>query len=151
MYKLDTYIKEDRIPYMTKTEICDEKITVDTPEKVFNMFNTYFNLGLKSEEYVYMISMDAKCNIIGIFEISHGIINQAILNPREIFMKSLISGAASIILAHNHPSGDRSPSQEDRNCCRKIHETGEILGVELADFLIISEKTYCSFKEEAYL
>lgn len=70
MYKLDTYIKEDRIPYMTKTEICDEKkkkITVDTPEKVFNMFNTYFNLGLRSEEYVYMISMDAKCNIIGIF------------------------------------------------------------------------------------
>lgn len=115
------------------------------------MLNTYFNLGLRSEEYVYMISMDAKCNIIGIFEISHGIINQAILNPREIFMKSLISGAASIILAHNHPSGDCSPSQEDRNCCRKIHEVGEMLGIELSDFLVVSEKTYCSFKEKAYL
>lgn len=151
MYKLDTYIKEDRIPYMVKTEICNEKITVNTPKKVFNMLNTYFNLGLRSEEYVYMISMYAKCNIIGIFEISHGIINQSMLNPREIFMKALLSGAASIILAHNHPSGNCSPSQEDRNCCNRIHEVGEMLGIELSDFLVVSEKTYCSFKEKAYL
>lgn len=91
MYKLDTYIKEDRIPYITKTEICNEKITVNSPEKVFEMLNTYFNLGLRSEEYVYMISMDTKCNIIGIFEVSHGCIDQSILNPREIFMKALLS------------------------------------------------------------
>ena len=66
MYKLETYIREDRIPYMTKTEICNEKVNVNSPEKVFEMLNTYFNLGLRSEEYVYMISMDNKCNVIGI-------------------------------------------------------------------------------------
>lgn len=69
MWKLESYIKEDRIPYITKTEICDEKVIVNTPKKVFNMFNTYFSLGLRSEEYVYMVSMDAKCNVIGIFEV----------------------------------------------------------------------------------
>ena len=151
MYKLDTYIKEDRIPYITKTEICNEKIIVNPPEKVFEMLNTYFNLGLRSEEYVYMISMDTKCNIIGIFEISHGCIDQSILNPREIFMKALLSGAASIILAHNHPSGDCFPSKADHDCCCRIHEAGEMLGIKLTDFLVISENTYCSFKEEAYL
>lgn len=151
MWKLETYIKEDRIPYITKTEICNKKITVNSPEKVFEMLNKYFNLGLRSEEYVYMVSMDAKCNIIGVFEVSHGCINQSILNPREIFMKALLSGATSIILAHNHPSGDCSPSQEDRNCCRRIHEAGKMLGIELSDFLVISEKIYCSFKKEVYL
>ena len=151
MYKLETYIKEDRIPYMTKSEICKEKININSPEKVFEMLNTYFNHGLRSEEYIYMISMDAKCNIIGIFEVSYGCINQSVLSPREIFMKALLSGAVSIILAHNHPSGDCSPSQVDRNCCCRIHEAGKMLGIELADFLVISEKTYCSFKEEAYL
>ena len=151
MWKLESYIKEDRIPYITKTEICDEKVIVNTPKKVFSMFNTYFSLGLRSEEYVYIVSMDTKCNVIGIFEVSHGCINRLILSPREIFMKALLSGAASIILAHNHPSGDCSPSQMDRDCCYRIHEAGKILGIELADFLVISEKTYCSFKEKAYL
>lgn len=151
MWKLESYIKEDRIPYITKTEICDEKVIVNTPKKVFSMFNTYFSLELRSEEYVYMVSMDTKCNVIGIFEVSHGCINRSILSPREIFMKALLSGAASIILAHNHPSGDCSPSQMDRDCCYRIHEAGKMLGIELADFLVISEKTYCSFKEQAYL
>lgn len=151
MYKLETYIKEDRIPYMTKTEICKEKVNINSPEKVFEMLNTYFNHGLRSEEYIYMISMDAKCNIIGIFEVSHGCINQSVLSPREIFMKALLSGAVSIILAHNHPSGNCTPSQEDHNCCRRIHEAGKMINIELSDFLIVSEKTYYSFKEHRYL
>lgn len=151
MYKLETYIKEDRIPYMTKTEICKEKINVNSPEKVFEMLNTYFNLGLRSEEYMYMISMDTKCNIIGVFEVSHGCINQSIMSPREVFMKALLSGAASFILAHNHPSGNCSPSQEDHNCCRKINEVGKMMNIELSDFLIVSENTYYSFKEQGYL
>ena len=66
-------------------------------------------------------------------------------------MKALLSGAASIILAHNHPSGNCSPSQKDHNCCLRISEAGKMLGIELSDFLIISKNTYCSFKERAYL
>lgn len=151
MYKLETYIKEDRIPYMIKSEICKENININSPEKVFEMLNTYFNHGLRSEEYIYMISMDAKCNIIGIFEVSHGCINQSVLSPREIFMKALLSGAVSIILAHNHPSGNCTPSQEDHNCCHRIYEAGKMMNIELSDFLIVSEKTYCSFKEHRYL
>ena len=151
MYKLETYIEEDRIPYITKTEICKGRINVNSPDKVFKMLNKYFNLGLRSEEYMYMISMDTKCNTIGVFEVSHGCINQSIMSPREIFMKALLSGASSIILAHNHPSGNCFPSQTDREGCRKINEIGEMMNIELSDFLIVSENTYYSFKENSCL
>lgn len=151
MYKLETYIKEDRIPYMIKTEICEGNICTNDSERVFEMLNIYFDLGLRSEEYMYMLALDRKCNVLGIFEISHGSINQTITSPREIFMKALLAGASGIILAHNHPTGDVTPSFEDRKASKRIYEAGNLLGIELLDFIIISEETFYSFRKEGDL
>lgn len=151
MYKLETYIKKDRIPYMVKTEICKEKIRTNNSRKVFEILNTYFNLGLRSEEYVYMLALNNKNDVIGVFEISHGSVNQAITQPREIFMKALLAGANAIILAHNHPTGDLRPSSDDRKTSKRIYEAGNLIGVELLDFVIVNEENFYSFREKGDL
>ena len=110
MYLLNTLLDEYRLPYMEKQQICEESVSIKNTEKLYEILNQYFKLGKRSEEYVYMAALDSRLNVIGFFEISHGTVNGSYFNNREIFMKALIAGAASIVLAHNHPSGDPSPS-----------------------------------------
>lgn len=92
---------------------------VSNPEEVAEMLNTLFRLNKKAEEYVYMIAVDTKSKVLGIFEISHGTVNAVMANPREIFIRALLCGASAIILAHNHPSGDMVPSADDMETYEK--------------------------------
>ena len=101
-----------------------------------------------SEEHLYMIPLDSKCNILGVFEISHGEANQTFDEVREIFQRALISGAVHMILAHNHPSFDILPSELDRKTFENIKDVDEIIGIKLLDFIIVGGKNYYSFLEK---
>ena len=90
--------------------------------------------------------MYTKGKPLGVFEISHGTINQSICNPRDIFIKALLCGAAGIILAHNHPSGDVAPSKNDMEIYKRVKEAGQLLGIGLLDNIIIGNGYY-SFTE----
>lgn len=151
MYKIETYLDENKLPVMEKTLICKEEIQVNSPEKVFQMLNTYFRLGSKTEEYVYMIVVDTKSHILGVFELSHGTVNTSFSGTKEIFMKALICGAVGIIIAHNHPSGDVFPSGQDIRTEQHIAEAGKLMGISLMDYLICSNKEYFSFGEKDML
>lgn len=151
MYKIETYLDPDRIPVMEKHLVSEKKLQVSSPSKVFEMLNQYFRLGYRTEEYIYMVALDTKSNIIGVFELSHGSVNSSICNNREIFMKALICGASGIILAHNHPSGDVTPSEQDISTARNVAEAGKMIGANLIDNLICSDATYFSFKEKDML
>ena len=151
MYKIETYLDENRLPVMEKTLICKEEIQVNSPEKVFQMLNTYFRLGSRTEEYVYMIAVDTKSHILGVLELSHGTVNSSFSGTREIFMKALICGAVGIIITHNHPSGDISPSRSDIQTEQHIAKAGKLMGVSLMDYLICSNKEYFSFGEKNML
>lgn len=109
MYAMETYLDDDRLPVIEKTKICEEKVTLNSPELIFNFLNKYLRLGKRTEEYVYLMCFDTKSHPLGLFEISHGTVNSAVLSPREIYMKALLCGAANIVMVHNHPSGDVSP------------------------------------------
>lgn len=113
MYKLETYMGKDKLPVLEKQLICEEVVSASSPEKVYEMLNKYFRLNSRTEEYCFMVAMDTKSNIIGVFEVSHGSIDSSCVNPREVYMKALSCNAAGIIVAHNHPSGDPSPSGPD--------------------------------------
>lgn len=105
-----------------------------------------------AEEVMYMLTLDVKLNITGTFLVSQGSLNTSIVHPREIFKRALLVNAACIIIAHNHPSGDPSPSKEDVDVTKRIRDAGELLGIELIDHLIIgSETEYVSFKEKGIL
>ena len=99
---------------------------------------------------MYMLCLNTKLRLNGIFEVSHGNVNSSICSSREIFQKALLGNAVSIILIHNHPSGDCTPSREDIKVTEKLKEAGKIVGVEVLDHIIIGQ-SYCSLKEKGYV
>jgi DNA repair protein RadC len=83
--------------------------------------------------------------------VSIGGLHSSIVHPREVFKTAVKRSAASIILAHNHPSGDPTPSQEDISITRRLIEAAKIIGIELLDHVIIGDSTYCSLKEKGLI
>ena len=104
----------------------------------------------KPEEYMYMICMNVKNKVLGVFEISHGTVNASLVTPREVFQKALLANASSIILLHNHPSGDNTPSREDIEVTKRLVEAGKIVGVDVLDHIVIGDR-YTSLKEKGYV
>ncbi len=108
------------------------------------------DLGLHeaSEEYVYLLCLNCKGMITAVHEVAHGVLSECPMSSRAIYTRALLSNAASIIIAHNHPSGDPSPSQEDIDTTKRIQKAGSLLEIPVVDHLIIaSDSSYYSFKE----
>ncbi len=103
----------------------------------------------EEQEMVYCMMLDVKCSILGDVCVSKGTVNYALISPRELFLKALEHRAVSIVLVHNHPSGDPSPSEEDLEVTRRVAEAGKMLGIELLDHIIIGDRTYYSMAEHA--
>lgn len=123
---------------------------MNSPEKVAQLAKGFLRMHEETEEYMYMLCLNTKLKLTGIFEISHGNVNSSVVGVREVFQKALLGNAVSIILMHNHPSGDCKPSREDINITKRLVEAGHILGVEVLDHIIIGNG-YCSLKERGDL
>lgn len=128
----------------------DLSYIIRSPEDVVQIGKTFMHIHEEPEEYMYMICMNTKNKVIGVFEISHGNVNSSIVGTREIFQKALLANAVSIILMHNHPSGDPSPSREDIEVTRRIVEAGKIIGIQVLDHIIIGDR-YSSLKEKGHM
>ena len=98
-----------------------------------------------------LLLLDTKSHLIGETDISKGTVNSAVISPRELFVEALQKDAVSIILLHNHPSGDPTPSREDVFVTKKVYEAGQMIGVELLDHIIIGNNCYCSMREQGIL
>lgn len=120
-----------------------ERLT--SPDKVAKACVDY--LGNYDREHFIVILLNTKARIIGVNTVSIGSLNASIVHPREVFKPAVIMGAASVILVHNHPSGDPSPSQEDLEVTKRLADAGRILGITVLDHLIIGDNCYFSFKE----
>lgn len=123
---------------------------IRSPEDVAAVGKGFMRIHEEPEEYMYMLCLNNKNRITGVFEISHGNVNSSIVCPREVFQKALLANAVNIILMHNHPSGDPSPSTEDIKVTKRLIEAGNILGVQVLDHIIIGDR-YVSLKEKGYL
>ena len=98
-----------------------------------------------------LIMLDSKAALVGETDISKGTVNASLITPRELFVEALQKSAVSIILMHNHPSGDPVPSRDDILATERIREAGELVGIELLDHIIIGNNCYISFREEKLL
>ena len=98
-------------------------------------------------EQLIVCCLDTKNQPTAINVVSVGSLNTSIVHPREVFKPAILSNSASIILFHNHPSGDAEPSKEDISITERIKESGNILGIKLIDHIIIGNDSYCSLKE----
>lgn len=105
----------------------------------------------ESKEKLLLAMFDAKCSLLGDEVISVGTVTNSLVSPREIFLKALEYKAVHIVLLHNHPSGDPAPSEADRRVTQRILECGTIMGIALADHIIIGDNRYISFRENGLL
>lgn len=103
------------------------------------------------QEILKLIMLDTKNNIIGIKDVFKGSLNTSIVHPREIFKEALKKSSSSIIICHNHPSGDPTPSKEDINITLRLKECSKIIGVDLLDHLIIGKGKFVSLKEKGII
>lgn len=102
----------------------------------------------EEQEKLLLIMLNSKGDLLGEEIISKGTVNATLISPREIFLCALRYQAVSIILLHNHPSGNPEPSQEDILLTRRVQESGELLGIELLDHIIIGDQQAVSFRME---
>ena len=126
------------------------KLRVDSPEVVCQLLAQ--DLRALNRESLRALLLDTKFQLIRIEEISLGSLNESVAHPREIYRPALIHSAYAIIMVHNHPSGDPTPSKADKLLTRKLVEVGETLQIALADHIIIGgmqagKPSYYSFKE----
>lgn len=121
------------------------------PGEIAEALNLVYHLKDQIEEYVYMLAYRSE-RVIGIFEVSHGCMNQCLLTPREIFMNAVLIGATFIVLAHNHPGGALRPSDEDIMITRRIISAGDILNIRVLDHVIVTcNGDYFSFLESGLI
>jgi len=118
-----------------------------TPQQIFEMF---IDLQQEAKEHFIALHLDGKNRISCFDRVSVGSLNQSIVQMRELFKTACLSSAAAILVVHNHPSGDPSPSSEDLSITRRIKEAGDLLGIKLLDHIIIGE-SYISFVERGLI
>lgn len=102
-------------------------------------------------EKIMALMLDTACQYLGEYEVSLGTVNTSLASPREIFIEALKAEAVNIILVHNHPSGNPSPSREDIGMTENIGRIGKFIGIEIIDHIIIGDNTFISLKEKGIM
>ena len=130
--------------------------TAQTPEDI-TRFLRGIDLQEKEQEHFLAIILDVKHHIKGFYTVSIGLLDRSQVHAREVFRNAIIQGASRIILAHNHPSGDPTPSAQDISCTRSVVDAGKIVGIEVLDHVVIGlpsprrPRDYLSFREEGLM
>lgn len=130
--------------------IKDKEIEVDNlnhPSLIHDFLKDKMELHKEPEEVLLMLALDSKNKVNCCYEVARGTLDSAVVSPREVFKRALVSNAKSIIIAHNHPSGNVIPSEQDKIATAKLKKAGEVLDIKLLDHIIISDKDYYSFYE----
>ena len=120
-------------------------LSFDSPDTVARYFME--ELRHEEREKVLLLSLDSRLNLIEKDVLSIGTVNYSLLSAREIFVLAFQNQATSVMLLHNHPSGDATPSRQDVCITEKIKEAGELLGIPLTDHIVIGSNAYTSFKK----
>lgn len=125
----------------------ESKLKLNNSEKIFNYFKNEF-IGIKQEKF-FVLLYDTKMNLIEKKELYKGTIDSVNIHPREIFKEAIKESASFIIVMHNHPTGDTTPSNLDIDITNKLIKAGEIIGIKVLDHIIISSSSYYSFYENS--
>ena len=123
-------------------------VTLNTSSAVFEHFRPQF-MHERQEKFL-LLTLDAKNRMTREVEISSGTLNASLVHPREVFREALMEASASVIVMHNHPSGDPTPSAEDRALTKRLVDAGKILGVRVQDHVIIGAIKYFSFADSGW-
>ena len=117
------------------------------PEKVYRLIKSKLKDYYK--EHFYIIALNSRNYSIA--EVSVGSLNASVVHPREVFAEAIKNKAVSVVFAHNHPSGDPEPSEDDLVLTKRLVESGKILGIEVADHIIVAKDDFFSFKNKGLI
>lgn len=123
--------------------------SVTSPDELFEILKN--KITSYSKEHFYVISLDTRNNFIGADEISVGTLTASLVHPRETFESAIKRHAAQIIVAHNHPSGETDPSEDDIKITKRLVDAGKIMGINVLDHIIFTKTSYYSFKDKNLL
>lgn len=126
-----------------------ERLSYDSPESIADYYMEQFRH--EEQEVLMCMMLDTKNHLLGESVLTKGTVNASLISPRELFLTALKYQAVNMILIHNHPSGDSTPSQEDIMVTRRIAEAGELLDIHLLDHIIIGDRQYASLRQEKLL
>jgi len=121
-------------------------IDIKNPEAVVKSIRA--TIKDKAKEHFKLILLNTRNKIIGISTISVGTLNTNLVHPREVFKDAIVHNAASVVLVHNHPSGDPEPSEADLEITKRLVKSGQLLGIEVLDHIIVAKDSFFSFKEK---
>lgn len=130
-------VREPQIPF-PKPEIKNPRDAIAIVKR---------GLAWEDRELFVTIILNARNQLLGINTVSVGSLNASLVHPRECFRPAILMGAASLILAHNHPSADPTPSREDIDLTKRLAQAGEIIGIEVLDHVIVADDKFLSLKE----
>lgn len=130
---------------MAKAKAC-EMLQFTCPASIAKYYME--DLRHERQEIMKLLMLNSKSRLIGESDISKGTVNASLITPRELFIEALQKNAVSIIILHNHPSGDPSPSREDLIITERIRQAGDLIGIELLDHIVIGNNCYISFSEQ---
>ena len=122
---------------------------IRSPSDVYHHFHP--RLRDARQEHFLVILLDARHRVLRSEMISQGTLTASLVHPREVFRPALRDAAAALVLVHNHPSGDPTPSAEDREVTARLASAGEILGVRVLDHIVVAERGFCSLREQGEL
>ena len=121
-------------------------IKIRQPEDLYQVLKKY----TKSRQEVFLtITLNCSHEVIGIHICTIGLINRAIIHPREVYIHAILDNAFSIMIVHSHPSGSFKPSNEDEEITKRMKQAGDLLGINVLDHLIISKKGFYSFRRDS--
>ena len=139
----DTFIREARVNYLH----CDHVMfRITGPDDVANFVRSI--LTDNSREHFVALYLNASHQVAAYSIVSIGSANSAPVAPREVFQRAVLTGAISIVVAHNHPSDSTEPSPEDRAVTKRLRDAGQLLGIKVLDHLIVTDSAYLSLKED---
>ena len=130
-------------------ETFNEQSKLQSPESIFLFLKS--ELEMKTQEHFLALYLNTKGELIKKETLFIGSLNSSLIHPREIFKHAVINSAAAIIICHNHPSGDPTPSKQDIDITKLIHKNSLMMDIELLDHIIIGKDRYFSFKEKGLI
>lgn len=122
---------------------------ITSPDDAANLVKSF--LADSDRENFIVICLNTKNEPNAIHTVGVGTLNSSQIHPRELFKTSILANSASIIVAHNHPSGDPTPSMEDIEITKRLTDAGKLLGIEILDHIIIGNGTFVSFKQKGLI
>jgi DNA repair protein RadC len=124
------------------------KVLLDSPQSIFEYLKE--KIGKEKKECFVIICFDTHNNLIE-DKVSVGTLNASLVHPREVFKKAILNNSSHVVVAHNHPSGDSMPSEDDILTTRRLVEAGKILGIAVIDHLIVTQNNFTSLKELGHI